>query len=78
MYLYWVLKFTNNAITGSSIKEPITKASAIAGLSGKAVTTMASAMGELRARVEKLKPIEAAFSILASLQVFILKNKFDK
>ncbi len=78
MYLYWVLKFSNNAMTGSSIKGSITKASAIAGLSGKAVTAMASAMGELRARVEKLKPIEAAFSILANLQVFILKNKFDK
>lgn len=71
-------KLANNAMAGNSINGPITKARAIVGRSGKAVTAMASAMGELRAKVEKLKPIDAAFSIRASLHVFILKNKFDK
>ena len=60
---------------GNSISGPITKASAIKGLSGKAVTAIAKASGELRANVANEKPAEADFSILAIRQTFKLKIK---
>ena len=65
-------------MVGNSISGPITKASAIKGFSGKALTAIAKARGELRAKAANEKPIEADFSILAIRQTFTLKNKLKR
>lgn len=48
------------ASTGNSIKGPITKASAISGWSGNAVTAIAKATGEFRAIIVIFKLTESS------------------
>lgn len=52
----WVM----SASTGSSISGPTTSASATSGSSGNAVTAMANATGELRARIVSRKLAESS------------------